>query len=91
MDCKPELEIYADDVKCGHGAAIGEIEEAPLFYLQARGIDRDAARDLLVEAFIGEVVDEIRVEGARQAFRDVVAGWLATRRRSRGKNGAGRA
>ena len=88
VDSKPELEIYADDVKCGHGAAIGEIEEDQMFYLRARGIDAQAARDILVEAFLGEVVDEIRADGARQAFRQVLAGWLAARRQARA-NGDG--
>ncbi|MFQ5954144.1 MAG: Fe-S cluster assembly protein SufD [Kiloniellales bacterium] len=83
VDTKPELEIYADDVKCSHGAAIGEIEEDQLFYLRARGIDRDRARDILVEAFVGEVIDEIGSDGGRQAFREVVAGWLAARRQTR--------
>ena len=83
VNSKPELEIYADDVKCGHGAAIGEIEEDQLFYLRARGIDPDAARDILVEAFLGEVVDEISSDDARQAFRQIVADWLAARRRAR--------
>ncbi len=83
VDSKPELEIYADDVKCSHGATIGEIEEDQLFYLRARGIDRDRARDILVEAFLGEVIDEIGSEGARQAFRDAVARWHAGRRLAR--------
>jgi Fe-S cluster assembly protein SufD len=80
VDSKPELEIYADDVKCSHGAAIGEIDEDQLFYLRARGIDRMTARAILVEAFLGEVLDEIRLDAAREAYRGLLAGWLAARR-----------
>ena len=76
IDSKPELEIYADDVKCGHGATAGELDEDALFYLQARGIDPETARGLLVEAFIGETIDEISRPTMRNALRDIVAGWL---------------
>ncbi len=76
IDSKPELEIYADDVKCGHGATAGELDEDALFYLEARGIDPETARGLLVEAFIGETIDEILRPTMRNALRDIVAGWL---------------
>ncbi|MDH3700235.1 MAG: Fe-S cluster assembly protein SufD [Alphaproteobacteria bacterium] len=76
IDSKPELEIYADDVKCGHGATAGELDEDALFYLQARGIDPETARGLLIEAFIGETIDEILRPTMRNALRDIVAGWL---------------
>ena len=76
IDSKPELEIYADDVKCSHGATAGEIDEDALFYLRSRGIDAHAARGLLVEAFVGEAIDEIEDDAARAAFRNVVDGWL---------------
>lgn len=66
MDNKPELEIYADDVKCGHGATIGDIDEQQLFYLRARGIDEDAARTLLIEAFLAEVLEIISDEPLRE-------------------------
>lgn len=76
IDSKPELEIYADDVKCGHGATAGELDDDALFYLRARGIDRETARGLLIEAFIGEAIDEISRPTMRNALRDIVAGWL---------------
>jgi Fe-S cluster assembly protein SufD len=69
MDNKPELEIYADDVKCGHGATIGDIDENQLFYLRARGIDEDTARQVLVGAFLGDVVDQIAIETLRDEMQ----------------------
>jgi len=57
IDTKPELEIYADDVKCSHGAAVGDLDEAALFYLSTRGIGRDEARRMLIEAFVREAVE----------------------------------
>jgi Fe-S cluster assembly protein SufD len=57
IDTKPELEIYADDVKCAHGASVGDLDEAAMFYLASRGIAPDEARRLLVEAFVGEAVE----------------------------------
>ena len=59
VDAKPELEIYADDVKCGHGATAAQLDEDMVFYLLARGIPEAKARRLLIEAFLGEVVGEI--------------------------------
>lgn len=72
---KPELEIYADDVQCAHGATIGELDENALFYLMARGITRAVAETLLIEAFVAGAMDEI----ADEAFRDVIS-RLATAR-----------
>ena len=65
IDTKPQLEIYADDVKCTHGATIGQIEENALFYLRSRGIDERAARRLLLLAFAGECVGRMRAGAAR--------------------------
>ena len=59
IDTKPELEIYADDVKCAHGATIGQLDEQQLFYLRSRGIDAESARALLVGAFAGRLVDRL--------------------------------
>jgi Fe-S cluster assembly protein SufD len=77
IDAKPELEIYADDVKCSHGAVAGELEESALFYLRARGIPERAARNLLVEGFLGEVVDGLSVAVLHEPLKAVVAEWLA--------------
>ena len=80
VNAKPELEIYADDVKCSHGATVGELAEEQLFYLQARGIDRATARALLIEAYVQEAVDEIGNAEARLPFQRVVGGWLKARK-----------
>lgn len=75
VDGKPELEIYADDVSCAHGNTVGAIDEEALFYAQARGIPEPQARAMLTEAFVGEVIDRIEHEGAREAVR----AWVAER------------
>jgi Fe-S cluster assembly protein SufD len=68
FDCKPELEIHADDVACGHGATSAEIDREMLFYLRSRGIPVAEARALLVESFVGEVIDKLSSEPLRQAL-----------------------
>lgn len=75
IDAKPELIIYADDVQCAHGNTVGTLDEAALFYMQARGITAEEARALLTEAFLNEVVDRIEQEDVRE----VVAQWLTDR------------
>lgn len=75
-DTKPELEIYADDVKCAHGATVGDLEREPLFYLRARGIGEAEARALLIEAFAAELIDRIADEPARAHFRNQLTHWL---------------
>ncbi len=77
-DSKPELEIHADDVKCSHGAATGELDREAMFYLRSRGLDEARARHLLVEAFVGELIDEIGAKAVRSHFEDVVVSWLAS-------------
>ncbi len=77
FDAKPELEIFADDVVCGHGATSGQIDEELLFYLKARGIPDQQARSLLVQAFIGEAFELIDDENIREKFSDIAAQWLA--------------
>ena len=73
IDAKPELEIYADDVACAHGNTVGALDEEALFYARQRGIPEDEARAMLTEAFLGEVVDRIEHEGAREIARAFVA------------------
>jgi Fe-S cluster assembly protein SufD len=68
MDTKPELEIYADDVKCSHGATTAQLDEDPLFYLQARGIPKDQAQALLLHAFIGESLEAFEDNGEIYEF-----------------------
>ena len=77
INAKPELEIYADDVRCSHGATVGELDEEQLFYLRARGLDRAAARRLLVAAYIDDAIDEIQSEAVRDAMKQRAAGWLS--------------
>lgn len=76
VDTKPELEIYADDVKCSHGATVGQLDETALFYLRSRAIDEDTARSLLTFAFASEVVGRIRLEPIRERLERVVLGKL---------------
>jgi Fe-S cluster assembly protein SufD len=76
-DTKPELEILADDVKCSHGATIGDLDEEALFYLRARGVGEADARSLLIDAFIGELIEHITVDSARAYFRRAFDHWLA--------------
>jgi len=78
-DNKPELEIFADDVQCGHGATAGALDETLLFYLKARGIPAKEAEALLIQAFVGEAVEGIEHAGLREALMDEVAGWLNVR------------
>ena len=75
-DNKPELEIYADDVQCGHGATAGALDEDLLFYLKARGIPAKEAEALLIQAFVGEAVEGIEHAGLRDALMEQVAAWL---------------
>jgi FeS assembly protein SufD len=76
FDSKPELEIFADDVVCGHGSTSGQIDENLLFYLESRGIPEDQARALLIQAFVGEAVERIEHEGLREALSKASADWL---------------
>ncbi len=76
FDSKPELEIFADDVACGHGSTSGQIDEELLFYLEARGIPEAEARALLIQAFIGEAIDRIEREDVREALSRASAEWL---------------
>ena len=69
VDAKPELEIYADDVACAHGNTVGALDDDALFYARQRGMPEDVARAMLTQAFIGEVIDRIEHDGARDAAR----------------------
>jgi Fe-S cluster assembly protein SufD len=78
-DNKPELEIFADDVQCGHGATAGDLDEDLLFYLKARGIPQKEAEALLIQAFVGDAVEGIEHAGLREALMEAVVAWLAAR------------
>ncbi|MGE0213208.1 MAG: Fe-S cluster assembly protein SufD [Parvibaculaceae bacterium] len=81
FDTKPELEIFADDVVCGHGATSGELNEDQLFYLRARGIPDEEAKSLLVAAFAAEAFDMVENDAVRDALAGIAASWLARRRK----------
>ena len=72
MYSKPQLEIYADDVKCSHGLTTGQLDEDAMFYLQARGISKGDARLLLMQAFMADVLSHIRIENLRERLTDLV-------------------
>jgi Fe-S cluster assembly protein SufD len=72
VDTKPQLEIYADDVKCTHGATIGQLNEESIFYLRARGIGAETARRMLIHAFAGEIIERIRCAPAREELDRLV-------------------
>ncbi len=78
INAKPELEIYADDVKCSHGATVGDIDREALFYLRARGIPEARARRLLIQAFLGEALDEVGIPALHEALRARLSDWLGT-------------
>jgi Fe-S cluster assembly protein SufD len=78
-DNKPELEIFADDVQCGHGATAGALDENLKFYLMARGIPEPQAEALLIEAFVGEAIEGIEHAGLRGVLMEAVAAWLKAR------------
>jgi Fe-S cluster assembly protein SufD len=78
-DNKPELEIFADDVQCGHGATAGALDDELKFYLMARGIPAAEAEALLIQAFLGEAIEGIEHAGLREALMETVAAWLKAR------------
>jgi Fe-S cluster assembly protein SufD len=72
MQTKPQLIIDADDVKCSHGATVGQIDEQALFYLRSRGIEENMARLMMMNAFAHEVVQEIKVEALRERIDELI-------------------
>ena len=76
-DAKPELEIYADDVVCSHGATVGELDETHLFYLKSRGIHEDLARAMLIEAFVADALEKIRETTLADILTDSVNLWMS--------------
>ncbi|GHA18426.1 Fe-S cluster assembly protein SufD [Arenicella chitinivorans] len=75
-DCKPQLEIYADDVKCSHGATVGQLDPKSVFYLKSRGINAEQANALLTFAFANEVIERVQVESIRTELTQLIAGEL---------------
>jgi len=80
MDSKPELEIYADDVKCSHGATVGDLDETALFYLRSRGIAPEAARRMLIEAFVVDAIELVEDEITRAYLIEATSHWLQARK-----------
>jgi Fe-S cluster assembly protein SufD len=78
-DNKPELEIFADDVTCGHGATTGALDESLLFYLRARGLSEKEAQALLIQAFVGEAIESIANDALRELAISAAERWLAAR------------
>ena len=72
-DSRPWLEIFADDVRCTHGATVGRLDDEALFYLQSRGIAADLARSMLIDAFIREVIDTVEPKSLRDHLKGIVA------------------
>jgi len=72
VDTKPQLEIYADDVKCTHGATVGQLNDESIFYLRARGIDLQRARQMLIHAFASEIIDRVKCEPVRQELDRII-------------------
>jgi Fe-S cluster assembly protein SufD len=77
INSNPQLEIFADDVKCTHGAAVGQLDEEAMFYLQARGLTRPEARDMMLHAFAGEVLEGIKVPALREQIEQNFFATLA--------------
>ncbi len=78
-DSQPQLEIYADDVKCTHGATLGPIDDEHMFYLQSRGLTKDAARDMLTYGFGSEILNAVKSEHVRRDLDRIVHAWLMQR------------
>ena len=77
INSKPELEIYADDVKCSHGSTTGQLDEEALFYLRSRGIPMEQAKELLVKAFVADVIENIDIDAVRKYIGDLIDKKLA--------------
>ena len=76
INSKPELEIYADDVKCSHGSTTGQLDKEALFYLQSRGISKEGAIQLLMVGFVEEVIDQIQVDEIKDFFSNKISSLL---------------
>jgi Fe-S cluster assembly protein SufD len=77
FDSKPELEIYADDVACGHGSTSAELDPDLVFYCRSRGIPEETARALLIESFVAEAIEQVENVAIADALLDKARNWLA--------------
>jgi Fe-S cluster assembly protein SufD len=78
-DSIPGLEILADDVRCTHGATIGQLEEEPIFYLMSRGLTRPEAERLVIDGFFAPIMERIPFKGVRERFKSMIDGKLSKR------------
>ena len=78
IDTKPQLEIYADDVKCTHGAAVGQLDDDELFYLESRGINPSLAKNMLTYGFAEEVIERIKIDSIKRELDEAVLNRLHT-------------
>ena len=76
VNTNPQLEIFANDVKCTHGSTVGQLDAEAVFYLRSRGIGEEAARSLLTYAFASEIVERIRLESLRSELREFLLDWI---------------
>jgi Fe-S cluster assembly protein SufD len=76
--CKPELEIYADDVICSHGSTSSSLDRESLFYLLSRGVHKSKAKEMLVIAFISEALEEIESEDIKAAVSNYIENWISS-------------
>jgi Fe-S cluster assembly protein SufD len=76
VDTKPQLEIYADDVKCAHGAAVGQLDEDEMFYLESRGINPLLAKNMLTYGFAEEVIEKIQIDSIKRELDEAVLNRL---------------
>jgi Fe-S cluster assembly protein SufD len=76
VDAKPQLEIFADDVRCGHGATIGQLDPEDLFYLHSRGIAPAVARALLIRGFANDLIERVPIDGVRDRFESLFQRWF---------------
>jgi Fe-S cluster assembly protein SufD len=72
----PQLEIFADDVKCSHGATVGQLDKEAIFYLRSRGLDEVAARRLLTYGFASDVLEQIKISAVRDHLEQLLSTWL---------------
>jgi Fe-S cluster assembly protein SufD len=82
INTNPQLEIYADDVKCTHGAFVGQIDEQAVFYLRSRGIKETDARHMLIYAFANEVLERIKIRPLRERLASDLFDWLSKAQRA---------
>ena len=83
INTKPQLEILADDVRCTHGATVGQVDQEAVFYLRSRGIDEEAARRVLIHAFAHEIIERIKVEALVTLLEERFSAHFSTNHKTR--------